>query len=174
MQTDEQGLAANLRANVEVLANTPMNLSLAEWSIMSADMLAAADHIEALQQERDALDELAGWRLNQMREARAERDRMREALDANPKSEFCSSCNCDLCQRKMVENSARYALSRDPQTRCWSCSCGWIGCYTTSEIIEYGEPPECQNCYLERLSEVIDIDRIRAALSPTNGGDSHG
>lgn len=76
--------------------------------------------------------------------------------------EYCPSCLCDLCQRRNQDVSIKATLAEDSDARCWSCSCGWIGCYTNADLAEYGEPSECQSCYRERLSE---CDPARASLS---------
>lgn len=77
---------------------------------------------------------------------------------------YCPDCTCDMCQKRMQDESARVTLGRSDSARCWTCSCGWIGCYTPDDIVEYGEPSECGRCYRERLSEA-DASRVKAALS---------
>ncbi len=107
-----------------------------------------------------AMEEIDYWLARHAAQARSEAGgRVAGTLE---QQEFCSSCQCDLCRRQSDENSAKTALA-DPEARCWSCTCGWIGCYTPEEVAEYGEPPECQNCYREGLVE-CEANRVRNSL----------
>lgn len=66
--------------------------------------------------------------------------------------EYCSNCTCDQCQAVNEKRAIASALDSGEPVQCWSCPCGWVGCYTTSELAEF-EVTECQRCYRERLVE---------------------
>lgn len=68
---------------------------------------------------------------------------------------YCEQCSCDMCiaQQKVKRLNEAIEHAKLPGSRCWSCSCGWVGCYTPAEVAKYGEPSECQDCYRERLVE---------------------
>jgi hypothetical protein len=68
-----------------------------------------------------------------------------------------------VCVRQQEVVILAHALNSGEPVQCWSCSCGWIGCYTASDIAEYDEPSECQRCYRERL-EPCDPSAVRALL----------
>lgn len=76
-------------------------------------------------------------------------------------AEYCPSCTCNACQRESEDRAIARALAEDAEARCWSCSCGWIGCYTAADIVYMGgEPSECNRCYRERLSECRPPSRV--------------
>lgn len=48
---------------------------------------------------------------------------------------------------------------------CWKCAvCGWVGCYSASDLKEYGAPSECNEDYHEALYE-IDLAEGWAVLA---------
>lgn len=81
--------------------------------------------------------------------------------------EYCSHCECPSCDARNRAASIRTTIAQDAEAKCWSCSCGYIFCYTRSEIEKYGEPSECGRCYRERLQECS----TRAALAAIGGQD---
>lgn len=86
----------------------------------------------------------------------------REALEEAAKvTQYCDNCDCDLCAAQQQAASIKAALAADEKAVCWSCSCGWIACYTQADLAEYSEPSECNKCHRERLSE-CDPARLRA------------
>lgn len=80
--------------------------------------------------------------------------------------QYCSNRQCDSCDRQRQKLAIESALMSDESSRCWSCSCGWIGCYTQADLAEFGEPPECQKCYRERLG-VCEPPAIAALSTPS-------
>ena len=81
--------------------------------------------------------------------------------------EYCSHCQCDACDGRNRDQSNRSAIAMDAGARCWSCSCGWVGCYTGVEIAQYGEPSECAKCYRERLEECEQPKALASLSTPT-------
>lgn len=81
----------------------------------------------------------------------------------------CASCDCNQCRTYWRDLSNQAAKARDKQTRCWSCSCGLVSCYTTADVAEYGEPSECGKCCRESL---VECDQPRPSAAPI--GDEAG
>lgn len=82
---------------------------------------------------------------------------LRSALE-----EYCRNCNCDKCRRIGDTRSLETTLKSGKPVQCWTCSCGWSGCYTDDDIAEYGEPSECPRCCRERL-EPCDPPALQSA-----------
>lgn len=65
--------------------------------------------------------------------------------------------NANVIARKIMALAATPpttpAVESGEDGRCWSCSCGWVGCYTRAELKEHGKPSECSLCFRERLEE---------------------